>query len=75
MSYPKASKLVRISAVIASAATTLALFGAVASLSEPQRSQQFAASASRQMGTMRSDAPFAQGKRAQLATVAEITAQ
>ena len=43
MSSPKASMLVRITAAIASAAATLALFGAVASLSEPQRSQLIAA--------------------------------
>ena len=39
----------RIAAVLASAATTLALLLAVVSLSEPQRSQLVAATADRQM--------------------------
>ena len=75
MTNPKASLLVRITAAIASAATTLVLFGAVASLSEPKRSELFAATASRQMATARNDVSIAQAKQARLAPVARITAQ
>lgn len=45
--------VVRISAAIASIATTSALLSAVASLSEPQRSEFFAAIAKRQMVNQR----------------------
>ena len=62
MSSPKASMLVRITAAIASAAATLALFGAVASLSEPQRSQLIAATAGRQATTIRTDVRVAQAQ-------------
>lgn len=69
------SVLVRIAAVVASIATTLALLSAVVSLSEPQQSQLIAATASRQVATLKNVLLVAQSKQAQPAPVAEPTAR
>jgi hypothetical protein len=67
--------VVRIAAAVASAATTLAVLAAVVSLSEPQQSQLIAATASRQMATLKNVALVAQSNQAQPAPVAEVTAR
>ena len=66
---------VRITAAVASIATTLTLLSAVVSLSEPQQSQLIAATASRQMAIQKKSALVAQSKHVQPTLVAEVTAR
>jgi hypothetical protein len=75
MNSTHTSVVVRIAAAVASIATTLALLSAVVSLSEPQQSQLIAATAGRQMATLKNVLLVAQSKQAQPAPVAEVTAR
>lgn len=66
------SIVVRTAAAAASIAANLAQLSAVVSLSEPQRSQLIAATASRRIATQKSVVLVAQAKHAQPSPVAEV---
>lgn len=73
MSKMHIAALVRTAATFASIAMTLSLLSAVASLSEPQRSQWLTATASRQMATRIDNVQVVRSERARPTLVAEVT--
>jgi len=69
------SVVARLAAAVAAIATSMALLSAVASFSEPQRSQLLAATAGRQMAAQKHSLQVAEAKQAQPTAVTELTAR